>query len=129
MRVLSTSEWRGQSQLLDERARLRSLFEELRDAATSCRDDEPHDVTDDEAAIRADVIEACLAAIDGALDRIKAGGRLRAVRSVRGSHRRGATRRPPCQPRLPGMCKIVRRPMKKHPSGDQPILRSRDAYG
>ena len=33
MRVLSVSEWRQQSQLLDERNRLRGSVEELRDAA------------------------------------------------------------------------------------------------
>ena len=52
MRVLSTSEWRHQSQLLDERDRLKGLLEELRAAATSRGDYEPHDVTDDEAVAR-----------------------------------------------------------------------------
>lgn len=73
MRVLSTSEWRQQSQLFDERNRLRDLLEDLRAAATSRGDYEPHDVTDDEAAMQADVIEARLAGIDGALERIASG--------------------------------------------------------
>jgi RNA polymerase-binding transcription factor DksA len=74
MRVLTSSEWRQWSQFLNERDRLRSLLERLRDAATSRGDYEPHDVTDDEAAIQADVIEARLAAIDDALERIESGG-------------------------------------------------------
>ena len=74
MRVLTPAEWRQWSEFLDERNRLQSLYEELRDAATSRGDYEPHDITDDEAAIQADVIEARLAAIDGALERIESGG-------------------------------------------------------
>lgn len=74
MRALSVSEWQQQSQLLDKRNRLRNLFEELRDVATRRGDYEPHDVTDDEAALQADVIEARLAAIDDAVERIKSGG-------------------------------------------------------
>jgi RNA polymerase-binding transcription factor DksA len=50
------------------------LHEELRVAATSRRDYEPHDVTDDEAAIQADSIEGRLAAMDEALERIDSGG-------------------------------------------------------
>ena len=73
MRVLSTSEWRQQSQLLDDRTRLQGLLEDLRSAATSRGDYEPHDVTDDEAAMQADVIEARIAGIDGALERIESG--------------------------------------------------------
>ena len=61
-------------QLNDERSRLRTLFEKLRDAATSRGDYEPHDVTDDEAAIQADAVEARLAAIDSALARLTSGG-------------------------------------------------------
>ena len=67
-------EWRQQSQLLDERYRLRRLHDGLRVAATSRRDYEPHDVTDDEAAIQADAIEGRLAAVDEALERIDSGG-------------------------------------------------------
>jgi len=74
MRVLTTSEWQQQSLLLDERDRLQYLFEELRDAATSRGDYEPHDVTDDEAALQADVIGARIASIASALERIDSGG-------------------------------------------------------
>jgi len=73
MKATSGLGWRQQSQLIEERRRLRSLFEKLRDAATSRGDYEPHDVTDDEAAIQADVVEARLTAIDCALARIKSG--------------------------------------------------------
>ena len=71
--MLSPSEWRQQSQLLDERDRLKGLLEELRAAATSRDDYEPHDVTDDEAAMQADVIEARIVSIDGALERVESG--------------------------------------------------------
>lgn len=74
MRVWSRLEWRQQSRLLDERDRLRRLHDGLRVAATSRRDYEPHDVTDDEAAIQADAIEARFAAVDEALERIDSGG-------------------------------------------------------
>jgi len=74
MSVLSTPEWRQQSLLLDERKRLQDLVEYLRAAATSRGDYEPHDVTDDEAAMQADVIEARIAGIDGALERMESGG-------------------------------------------------------
>jgi RNA polymerase-binding transcription factor DksA len=74
MKATSSLGRRKQSQLIDERNRLRSLFKGLRDAATSRGDYEPHDVTDDEAAIQADAIEARLTAIDSALARIKSGG-------------------------------------------------------
>jgi len=74
MRVLSTSEWRQQSQLLDERNRLQGLLDNLRAAATRRGDYEPHDVTDDEAAMQADVIETRITGIDGALERIESGG-------------------------------------------------------
>jgi RNA polymerase-binding transcription factor DksA len=73
MRVLSTSEWRHQSQLLDERSRLQGLLDNLRAAATNRGDYEPHDVTDDEAAMQADVIETRIGGIDGALERIESG--------------------------------------------------------
>ncbi len=73
MRVWSRLEWQQQSRLLDERDRLRRLHVELRTAATSRRDYEPHDVTDDEAAIQADAIEGRLAATDEALNRIDSG--------------------------------------------------------
>lgn len=72
-KALSTSEWRTQSQLRDERDRLRGLLEGLRAVATSRGDYEPHDVSDDEAAMQADVIETRIADIDGALERIKSG--------------------------------------------------------
>lgn len=73
MRESSTSGRRQQSQLLDERNRLQGLLADLRAAATSRGDYEPHDVTDDEAAVQADAIEARVADIDGALERIESG--------------------------------------------------------
>lgn len=73
MRVSTSFEWQQQSRLMDESIRLRRLFADLRKAATSRRDYEPHDITDDEAAIQADAIESRLAAIDKALERIEAG--------------------------------------------------------
>ena len=73
MRVRSRFEWRQQSRLLDQHARLTRLHEGLRVAATSRRDYEPHDITDDEAAIQADAIEGRLAAADEALNRIDSG--------------------------------------------------------
>lgn len=73
MRVCSQFEWRQQSRLLDERYRLKRMYEELRKAATSRRDYEPHDITDDEAAIQADALEDRIAAMDQALDRIESG--------------------------------------------------------
>lgn len=74
MNSLSMSESRQQARLRDDRNRLQGLLEELRAAATSRGDYEPHDITDDEAAIQADVIEARIAGIDGALERIESGG-------------------------------------------------------
>jgi len=71
MKVYSASEWQRQSQLFNERDRLRDLLEDLRVAATNREDYGPHDVTD--AAIHADGVEARLAAIDTALHRIEAG--------------------------------------------------------
>jgi RNA polymerase-binding transcription factor DksA len=50
------------------------LVEDLRSAATSRLDYEPHDVTDDEAALQADAVEGRLVAMDEALARIDAGG-------------------------------------------------------
>jgi RNA polymerase-binding transcription factor DksA len=73
MTARSTVERRHQHRLLGERDRLRDLLEELRAAAMSRADYEPHDVTDDEAAIQADTIERRLVAIDEALDRIGSG--------------------------------------------------------
>jgi len=69
----SKLEWRQQHRLLGDRDRLKDLLEELRAAAMNRPDYEPHDVTDDEAAIQADAIEGRLAAIDEALDRINSG--------------------------------------------------------
>jgi len=84
MNVYSASEWRRQSQLLDERDRLRDLLEDLWVAATNRDDSEPHDVTGAEAALQADGVEAHLAVIDTALDRIESGeyGRCRACGSA-----------------------------------------------
>lgn len=77
-------ERRRRSQLSAERDRLRKLLAGLRAAATSRADYEPHDVTDDEAALQADAIEARLATVETALDRIESGeyGLCRACGSV-----------------------------------------------
>ena len=74
MKASSSRGRQQQSQLIGEQNRLRCLLQRLRDAATSRGDYEPHDVTDDEAAIQADAIEARLTAIGSALARIKSGG-------------------------------------------------------
>ena len=74
MRVRTRLEWRQQSRLQDQSDRLRRTLADLRAAATSRADYEPHDVTDDEAAVQADAIEDRLAAIGKALDRINTGG-------------------------------------------------------
>ena len=73
MTASSKLELQQRHRLLGDRDRLRDLFEELRAAAMSRADYEPHDVTDDEAAVQADAIEGRLAAIDEALDRIDSG--------------------------------------------------------
>ena len=73
MRVSSRFDWQQQTRLLDERDRLRRLLNDLRAAATSRNDYEPHDITDDEAALQADLIENRLAATDKALERIEVG--------------------------------------------------------
>ncbi len=73
MKVYSESEWRRQSQLIEEGVRLKDLLGRLRSAATNRAEYEPHDVTDDEAALQADAVEARLAAVEAALDRIEAG--------------------------------------------------------
>jgi RNA polymerase-binding transcription factor DksA len=73
MRVSSRFDWQQQSRLLDERDRLRRLLKDLRKAAVSRSDYEPHDITDDEAALQADLIETRLAATDKALERIEVG--------------------------------------------------------
>ena len=72
MRVSSRFDWQQQSRLIVERDRLRLLLADLRAAATSRGDYEPHDITDDEAALQADLIEIRLAATDEALERIEA---------------------------------------------------------
>ncbi len=74
MRAYTVSERRTQRELLTETTRLGTLHEELRSAATSRSDYEPHDVTDDEAAFQADAVEVRLAAIGSALERIESGG-------------------------------------------------------
>lgn len=74
MKVWSRFEWQQQNRLIDERDRLRLLLEDLRTAATSRLDYEPHDVTDDEAALQADAIEDRLVAMDEALARMDTGG-------------------------------------------------------
>lgn len=73
MTASSKLELQQRHRLLGDRDRLRDLFEELRAAAMNRADYEPHDVTDDEAAIQADAIEGRLTAIDEALDRIDSG--------------------------------------------------------
>lgn len=62
-----------QARLLDDRRRLVRLLGRLRSAATIREDYEPHDVTDDEATLQADMIETRLRAIDTALERIESG--------------------------------------------------------
>jgi DnaK suppressor protein len=66
-------EWRHRRQLIVESDRLRGMSAGLRAAATSRADYEPHDVTDDEAALQADAIEARLVAVEAALDRMVSG--------------------------------------------------------
>ena len=73
MRGPSESEWRRQSQLIEEGDRLKDLLGRLRSAATDRAEYEPHDVTDDEAALQADAVEARLVAVETALDRIESG--------------------------------------------------------
>jgi len=58
---------------MDERDRLSQLLADLQIAATSRSDYEPHDVTDDEAAIQADAVEHRLTAVHGALNSIDSG--------------------------------------------------------
>ena len=84
---------RARARLLEERARLRRLHSVLRAAATSRCDFEPHDVSDDEAAIQADLVEQHLIALDGALSRLDTGayGRCAACASpIRAGTTRGA---------------------------------------
>ena len=59
--------------MIEEGDRLRDLLGRLRSAATDRAEYEPHDVTDDEAALQADAIEARLVAVEAALDRIGSG--------------------------------------------------------
>ena len=73
MRVLSESERRRRERLIEEAERLRVLMDGLRSAATDRAEYEPHDVTDDEAALQADAIEARLTAVTAALDRFESG--------------------------------------------------------
>ena len=73
MKVYSESGWRRQSQLIEEGDRLKGLLGSLRSAATDHAECEPHDITDDEAALQADAIETRLVAVVAALDRIEAG--------------------------------------------------------
>jgi RNA polymerase-binding transcription factor DksA len=73
MRATSESERKNQSQLIDDGDRLRDLLGRLRSAATDRAEYEPHDVTDDEAALQADAIETRLEAVEAALDRIDSG--------------------------------------------------------
>ncbi len=72
MNVYLGSEWRHQSQLIEERERLRDLLGRLRSAATDRTEFEPYDVIDDEVALQADAIEARLVVVMAALDRIEA---------------------------------------------------------
>jgi RNA polymerase-binding transcription factor DksA len=73
MRVMSTFEWQRHSQLLELRDHLQEMMVGLRSAAMSRGDYEPHDVSDDEAALQADVIEARIARVDGAIGRLQSG--------------------------------------------------------
>lgn len=69
----TASHRRARSRLLEERRHLGRLHTDLWAAATSRRDFEPHDISDDEAAMQADAIEARLAGIDEALARLESG--------------------------------------------------------
>lgn len=73
LKVYSEAEWWRLSQLIEEGDRLRGLLGRLRSAATDRAEYEPYDVTDDEAALQADAIEARLVAVEAALDRVEAG--------------------------------------------------------
>lgn len=73
MIVSSQFEWRQRNRLLDEGERLKALLAELRRAATSRAEYEPHDIIDDEAAIQADAIEQRLGAIETALQHLDSG--------------------------------------------------------
>jgi RNA polymerase-binding transcription factor DksA len=73
MKVFSESERRRRRHLTEEGERLRVLLAGLRSAATNRVGYEPHDVTDDEAALQADAIEARLSAVTAAVDRIESG--------------------------------------------------------
>ena len=81
--TFSESERRRQAHLIEEGDRLRDLLERLRSAATDRAGYAPHDITDDEAALQADAVEARLVAVEAALDRIESGeyGRCRACGS------------------------------------------------
>lgn len=73
MRVCPQFESRQHDRLLVERYRLKQLYKDLKRAATTRRDYVSRDITDDEAAIRADALEGRIAAMDEALDRIASG--------------------------------------------------------
>jgi RNA polymerase-binding transcription factor DksA len=73
MKVQTPFEWNQRSRLLEQRERSRRLRGDLRTAATTRSEYEPHDVVDDEAAIQADVLDAKLEAIEIALERIESG--------------------------------------------------------
>ena len=73
MNLSTPFEWQQRNRLMDERDRLGRLLSDLRSAATSRHDYEPHDVTDDEAAIQADAIEGRLGGVENALRRLDTG--------------------------------------------------------
>jgi RNA polymerase-binding transcription factor DksA len=89
MKVYTESEWRRLSSLLGEQERLAALLGGLRAAATTREDYEPHDVTDDIAAIQADAIEMRLSAVSAAIERFGSGeyGLCRACGSPIGEER------------------------------------------
>jgi RNA polymerase-binding transcription factor DksA len=70
---MSELEWQRHHQLLELRDQLQEMMVGLRSAAMSRDDYEPHDVSDDEAALQADAIEARIARVDAAVERLQSG--------------------------------------------------------
>jgi DnaK suppressor protein len=73
MKVYTEPEWRRFSSLVDDQEHLTALLGGLRTAATTREDYEPHDVTDDIAALQADAVEMRLSAVSAAIERFQSG--------------------------------------------------------